>query len=187
MDKNRLVEQMEKALGFFGEDVATIRTGMAHPSLLENVQVVAYEGTAAMRLLELGTILVKDARTLSFQPWDIKLLGKIKNAIVAAQAGTNLTDDGQTVFLRLPDLTTEQREEYVRLLRRKLEGAREVVRRIRGEMRKSLQDLLQEKGLSEDEYHRQEEELQKVADEYSQKLEEVALRKEKEIRGEGSS
>lgn len=176
-------DQMDKALVFFSEDIATIRTGRATPALLENITVGVYGGKR-MRLQELGTILASDARTLTFQPWDSTILKEVKNGILAANLGFNPVDDGQIIRITLPALTGEQREEYVKLLGRKLEGAKEVIRRIRGDQRHLLQDQLKAKTISEDVFRKSEEDLQKVTDEKTKRLEEMAKLKEGDIRGE---
>ncbi len=174
--------RMDKIMEIFGEDIGSIRTGRATPGLIENVLVSVYGGQK-MRLMELGTILVPDVRTLTFQPWDVSVLKEVSNGIAVANIGMNPVVDGQLIRISLPVMTTEQREDYIKLLGRKLEGARGMVRDVRGDFRKDLQDAKQEKTISEDEYKRDETELQKINDEYMLKLEKLAQKKEEEIRG----
>ncbi|RLC35284.1 ribosome recycling factor [Candidatus Shapirobacteria bacterium] len=176
--KNRL----DKIVAMFVEDVGTIRTGRATPGLIENVRVSVYDGQE-MSLKELGSIGVADVRNLTFKPWDASLLKEIKNGIARANLGMNPVVEGDLIRMALPMLTTEQREDYVRLLGRKLEGARNMVRGCRSDYRKKLMDAKQAKELSEDDFKRDETELQKMIDEYIIKLKDVADKKEKEIRG----
>lgn len=183
VDINQVKQKMDKVVVIFSEDAGTIRTGRANPGLIENVAVSVYGGQM-MRLKELGSITVPDARSLAFTPWDQSLIGEIKNGLLAANLGFNPVVDGQIIRIALPQLTTEQRDDYVKLLGRKLEGAREMIRGVRGDIRKDLVDGKNDKTISEDQFKRDESELQKVTDEYIKKLEELAAKKEKEIRGE---
>ena len=173
---------MDKIVELFVNDIGSIRTGRATPGLIENVAVVVYGGQK-MKLIELGSINVADVRTLTFTPWDQGALREIANGIQAANIGINPTVDGQLIRMALPMLTVEQREDYIKLLGRKLEGARGMVRDVRGDNRKKLQDSKQNKEMSEDEFKRDETELQKMTDSYIEKLEEIAKKKETEIRG----
>lgn len=172
---------MDKIVDLFINDIGSIRTGRATPGLIENVAVMAYG--QKMRLIELGSINVADVRTLTFQPWDQGALREIANGIQAANIGINPVVDGQIIRMSLPMLTVEQREDYIKLLGRKLEGARGMVRDVRGDNRKKMQDAKQNKELSEDEFKRDEAELQKITDSYIEKLEEISKKKEVEIRG----
>ncbi len=174
--------RMGKILSLFVNDIASIRTGRATPGLIENVVVTVYGGQK-MKLIELGSIGVPDVRSLTFQPWDQALIREIGNGIAVANIGMNPVVDGQLIRMNLPMLTVEQREDYIKLLGRKLEAARVMVRDARGNYRSDLQKAKQEKTVSEDEYKRDEVELQKITDEYIKKLEETANKKEVEIRG----
>lgn len=174
--------RMGKVLSLFVNDIASIRTGRATPGLIENIVVTVYGGQK-MKLIELGSIGVPDVRSLTFQPWDQALIREIANGIMVANTGINPVVDGQLIRMSLPMLTVEQREDYIKLLGRKLEAARVMVREARGDYRSDLQKARQEKAVSEDEFKRDETELQKITDEFVKKLEEVASKKEVEIRG----
>ncbi len=174
--------RMDKIVGLFLTDAGTLRTGRATPGLIENVAVTVYGGQK-MRLIELGSIMVPDVRTLTFQPWDQTLIREISNGIAGANIGVQPVVDGQIIRLSLPMLTTEQREDYIKLLGRKLEAARVMIREARGDYRKSVQDAKNKKTVSEDEFKRDEESLQKLTDEYIGKLEDISEKKEVEIRG----
>lgn len=174
--------RMTKIVGLFVEDIGSIRTGRATPGLIENVVVTVY-GAQKMKLIELGTIGVPDVRSLTFQPWDQGLIREIANGIAAAGLNMNPAVDGQLIRLSLPMLTQEQREDYVKLLGRKLEGARGMIRDARADFRKKLMDAKNAKEISEDEFKKDETELQKLTDSFMVKLEEVSKKKEVEIRG----
>lgn len=182
IDFTEVKVRMGKILSLYINDIASIRTGRATPGLIENVVVTVYGGQK-MKLIELGSIGVPDVRSLTFQPWDQALIREIGNGIAAANIGMNPVVDGQLIRMSLPMLTVEQREDYIKLLGRKLEAARVMVRDARGDYRSDLQRAKQEKTVSEDEYKRDEVELQKLTDEYIKKLEEVSDKKEVEIRG----
>jgi len=181
MDKNNVSLQMEEVLQIFRDDIATIRTGRATPALIEGIEVSVYQGQQKMRLVELGSILTEGARSLVFQPWDRSIIKEIRKGIASADPKLNPVIDGEKIRINLPPLTTSQRQDYVKLLHKKLEGARVMIRNIRGRIRHQLQEDLQENKISEDEYHQLEDELQKLTDEYVGRLGEMAQLKEKEI------
>jgi len=173
--------RMGKISDLFLNDIASIRTGRATPGLIENVMVEVYEGKK-MRLQELGSISIPDVRSIVFEPWDQAIIREINNGIQAANIGMMPLVDGNLIRLSLPMLTVEQREDYVKLLGRKLEGARSMLRDARADFRKKLMDAKNEKTISEDEFKRDEGELQKVTDQFMAKLEELSKKKEVEIR-----
>ena len=174
--------RMDKIVNIFSEDIGSIRTGRATPGLIENIVVTVYGGQK-MRLIELGSIGVPDVRSLTFQPWDQTIIREISNGIAAANVGFNPAVDGQLIRINLPMMTVEQRDDYIKMLGRKLEGARVMIRDARGDFRKGLVDAKNQKTISEDEYKKDETELQKITDEFTKKLEEIAGKKEVEIRG----
>ncbi len=181
MDKEAIRLRMEAALGIFRQDIAAIRTGRANPGLIENIEVTVYNGQQKMALKQLGSITVPEARLLVFQPWDTSIIREIKNGLQEANLGFNVAVDNNLIRLSLPPLSTEQRQEYARLLGQKTEAARVRVRDIRGEYRYELQDKKRRGALGEDDFHKQGEELQKLTDEFIAKIDELAAEKEKEI------
>jgi len=174
--------RMDKIVNLFMTDISSIRTGRATPGLIENVVVTVY-GSQKMKLIELGSIGIPDVRSLTFQPWDQGLIREISNGILAANVGMNPVVDGQIIRMSLPMLTVEQREDYVKLLGRKLEAGRIMIRDARADFRNDIQKAKQEKTISEDEFKRDETELQKLTDQYISKLEDISKKKEIEIRG----
>lgn len=174
--------RMGKITDLFLNDIGSLRTGRATPGLIENVVVMVYGGQK-MRLIELGSISCPDVRSLTFQPWDQALIREIANGISAANIGMQPAVDGELIRLNLPMLTVEQRNDFIKLLGRKLEGVRAMIRDARADFRKKLMDAKNEKTIGEDEFKKDEEQLQKVTDEYIAKLEEIAKAKEIEIRG----
>jgi ribosome recycling factor len=138
---------MDKIVAIFVNDIASIRTGRATPGLIENVVVTVYGGQK-MKLIELGSIGVSDVRSLTFQPWDQALVREISNGIAAANIGMNPVVDGQIIRMNLPALTVEQRDDYVKLLGRKLEGARVMMRDARADFRNELQKIITEQNFT---------------------------------------
>lgn len=182
MDKIKVNAQMDGVIEIFKNDAGTIRTGRANPALIEGIQVTAYEGQPRLKLIELGTIAVEGARSLTFQPWDRSIINNIKNGIM--QSGTNLTPilESDKIRINLPALTVEQREDYVKLLHKKAEAARVMIREARSDFRRQLQHQLQEKVIGEDDCRHDEEELQKITDDYIGRIDEMVKVKEAEIR-----
>jgi len=182
MNKEEIKKEMEGVVQIFRHEIAVIRTGRATPALIEGLELSVYGGREKMKLVELGTILVAGARNLVFQPWDKTIINEIKNGIL--QSGVKLIPivDNDKIRIELPPLTTDQRENYIELIKKKLEAGRVMIRGVRSQNRYKLQEQLREKQLSEDEHHRLEEELQKITDDYIDRLEEMEEKKEKEIR-----
>lgn len=184
MNEKNVRRQMAQVLNIFKEEIATIRTGRANPSLVEDVEVEAYPGQDILALKELGSIAVEEARSLIFQPWDKSIIKRIKNEILAQDLGVQATISGEVIRIKLPQLSTQQREAYLELLDKKLEAARVMIRNIRSEHRYTLQEQEREGEISEDEFYRMEKKLQGWTDEYIEKLEKLAEKKRKEIKGE---
>lgn len=174
-------QKMQKALEFLKNDLATIRTSRATPALIENLEVSVYGGTQKLKIQELGTITVVDAKTLVISPWDQSIINEIQKGILAANIGLNPVVDGEIIRITIPPLTEERRQEYVKLLKQKLEAARIVIRQIRKDFLIDLKRIAESGEISEDERKRQEEELQKITDQFNIQIEEMGERKEEEL------
>ena len=183
MDKNKISAEMDKIIDIFKDELATIRTGRANPALIEDMQVSVYGGEQKMQLKELGTVGVEEARTMIFQPWDKSIIKEVKNEILANSSDLQAVVDGEKIRIKLPTLTMEQRENYLSLLNKKLEAVKVMIRNIRSDHRYEYQDMLQEDEISQDEFHRWEEELQQLTDDYIGELENLASKKQQEIKG----
>ncbi len=183
MNEKNVRHQMDQVLEIFREEIATIRTGRANPSLVEDIEVEAYPGQDKLALKELGSIAVEEARSLIFQPWDKMILKRVKNEILAQDLGFQSAIDGEKIRIKLPRISTEQRENYLELLNKKLEAARVMIRNVRSEHRYALQEQEQQGEISEDDFYRLEEKLQNITDEYIDELEQMAEKKRKEIKG----
>lgn len=171
--------RMKGAIQAFEEDLSGIRTGRAHPALIEKLPVEYYGVPTA--LIQLASISVPDPRSLLIRPFDASTLKAIERGIMASDLGLTPNNDGKSIRLNLPALTEERRRDLVKLVHSRAEDARVAVRNIRRDIIKDLRDYEQEKMISEDEQERGEEEIQKITDRYIEKINAIGERKEKEI------
>lgn len=174
--------KMTKVLEFLKEDLATVRVGRATPSLVENISVSVY-GTK-MRIVELATILVSTPNQIVLKPFDPANLEEIRKAIFQADLGLNPVVDGEVIRINIPPLTRERREAMVKVVGQKIEGARIMIRQIRGEVIRQIARKFVAKEISEDEQFRLKDKIQEVVREFNQKIEEMGEGKKREILGE---
>jgi ribosome recycling factor len=172
-------ERMKGALEALEEDLAGIRTGRASPALVEKLSVDYYGMPTP--LMQLATIGVPESRMLMIRPFDATTLRNIERAIQASDLGLTPNNDGKVIRLNLPPLTEERRHDLVKMVHNRLEEARVAVRNVRRDGIKDLREFEQEKLISEDELEEGEENLQKLTDKYIELVNEVGVRKEKEI------
>src|SRR3989344_7156674 len=164
MDLGEVKIKMQKTVYFVRSDVATIRTGRATSALVENIIIGAYGGTARMKILELATISVPDAQTITITPYDQSIIGDIRRDIEAANVGLTPMIDNNVIRIAVPALTAERRMEYVKMLHVKLEDGRVKVRQVRHEMMGDLKRAFEARESTEDDRHRTEKELQDLTD-----------------------
>ena len=172
-------ERMKGAIQALEDDLAGIRTGRAHPALVEKLPVEYYG--APTPLVQLASISVPEPRSLLIRPFDASSLRSIERAIQVSDLGLTPNNDGKTIRLNLPTLTEERRRELVKLVHNRVEEARVATRNVRRDNIKDLREFLQEKMISEDEQKRGEDELQKITDRFIDEINAVGERKEKEI------
>ena len=172
---------MQKAVEHFKAEISSIRTGRAVPALIENIVCPAYGGTQRLMVKELGTITTVDTQTLVVQPWDVSIIGEIKQGVLAANVGLTPVIDNNLIRISVPALTTERRGEYVKLLHQKAEETRITGRNIRQDKMRVIKTAFEEKHISEDEKFHSEEELQKITDEFMVMVEGLGKKKELEI------
>ncbi|MBI2103386.1 ribosome recycling factor [Candidatus Woesebacteria bacterium] len=181
MDENIIRVKMQQVLDLVMSDIASIRTGRASGSLIEDVSVLVYGGQQKLTIKELGTITAPDPQTIVVDPWDKSIIGEIRQGILSANVGLNPSIDGELLRIVLPPMTSEDREKYVKLLSTKLENGKVMIRQVRGDTMKHIKEIFEKKEISEDEKFRQEKKLQEMTDEFVGKIEEAGERKEKEI------
>jgi len=170
---------MENALEAMRREFATVRTGKASPALVEHVRVQAYE--THMPLEQLSTISAPEPRLLVVQPWDKSLLGAIEKAIQAADLGLNPSNDGTVIHVPIPPLNEERRQELVKLLHKMAEEGHVSLRTARRVANDEIKVKMKDGVVSEDEGHRQMDEIQKMIDEYSKKVDALLKSKEEEV------
>jgi ribosome recycling factor len=170
---------MNKAIDDLRQDLATVRTGRASVSLLDQIMVDYYG--APTRLNQVATLGVPEPALLSVQPWDPSLLPAIEKAIRSSDLGLNPMSDGKMLRVPVPPLTEERRKELVKHIHKVLENHRTAIRNIRRDANEALKKVLKEKGISQDEERRGLAEAQKLTDEFMDKLETQGKSKEKEI------
>jgi len=171
--------RMEKAVDDFRKELATIRTGRANAAILEQVRV-DYHGTP-MPVNQLGNITIPDASTLLISPWDPSAVALIDKAIRSSDLGLNPNTDGKVVRVPIPAPTGERRKELVKLIHKALENHRTAVRNIRRDIKEAIDKLEKEKKISQDEQKRSLDELEKLSQSETKKIEELSAAKEKEV------
>jgi ribosome recycling factor len=171
--------RMEKAVDDFRKELATIRTGRANATLLDNVRV-DYHGTP-MPVNQLGTMTVPDPTMIVIAPWDPSAVALIDKAIRTADLGLNPTNDGKVVRVPIPALTEERRKDLVKQLHKILENHRTAVRNIRRDLKEAIEKLEKEKKISEDDKKRSLDELEKLSHAETKKIEDLSAAKEKEV------
>jgi len=172
-------ERMEKAIASLTQELNSIRTGRANPSLVELLPI-EYYGTQTP-LQELASISVPESRSFLIRPYDPSSLKNIEKAILTSDLGLNPNNDGENIRLVLPTPTEERRLELVKILGIKAEDARISIRNIRRESIRNLRDFEEEKIITEDDQHRGEDKVQEITDNYIKNIDSICERKEKEI------
>lgn len=172
-------ERMDGAVEALKRELNGVRTGRAHPSLIESLPIDYYG--AATPLKQLGSINAPEARLLSIQVWDRGAVRAIEKAIQQSDLGLNPAIDGQTIRLPIPPLTEQRRKDLVKLVHSKAEEARVAVRNVRRHSLDELRKAEKEGGVSQDDLKRHEEELQKITDGQVARIDAEAKRKEAEL------
>jgi ribosome recycling factor len=171
---------MEKAVEALRREFGSVRTGKASPGLLDTVRVDAYGSKMPMN--QVASVSAPEPRLLVVQPWDKGLLGEVEKAIRNSDLGLNPSNDGNLIRVPVPPLTEERRKEMVRVLHKLAEEARVAIRHARQEANKVIKQQQQDHDLSEDEAHRQMQEVQKLTDEFVARVDEILKHKEHEVR-----
>lgn len=171
--------RMQKSLDALGSTFARIRTGRAHPGILEGITIDYYG--ADTPLSQVANINVEDARTLAISPWEKQLVPQIEKAILKSDLGLNPATNGDLIRLPMPALTEETRKGYTKKARHEAENTRVSIRNIRRDSNGDLKDLLKEKEITEDEERRGEELIQKITDKYIASVDASLATKESEL------
>jgi ribosome recycling factor len=172
-------ERMTKCVQTFQADMRKLRTGRAHPSLIEHLKV-DYYGTDTP-LNQVANIAVEDGRTLVVSPWEKTMVQPIEKAIHKSDLGLNPMTAGTVIRIPMPPLTEERRRDITKVLRQDAEGARVAVRNVRRDVMSDIKDLLKEKLISQDDEKRAEGDIQKLTDQHIADIEKHLAAKEKEV------
>lgn len=171
--------RMGKSVSSLQTELTKIRTGRAHPSLLDHLTVEYYG--AATPLSQVANVSVEDSRTLSITPWEKDMVAPIEKAIMKSDLGLNPATAGTVIRIPMPQLTEERRRDLVRVVRQEAESGRVAVRNIRRDANSDFKDLLKEKEISEDECRQAEDTIQKLTDKYIANVDDVLAKKETEL------
>nr|WP_281286393.1 ribosome recycling factor [Pleionea sediminis] len=170
---------MGKSVDSFKSDLTKVRTGRAHPSLIEHLMIPYYGSDTP--ITQVANVSIADARTLQVQPWEKDMVAPIEKAIMNADLGLNPNTAGQVIRIPLPPLTEERRKELIKVVRGEAENAKVAVRNIRRDANSTLKDLVKEKEISEDDERRAQDEIQKLTDEHVNKIDAILSEKEEEL------
>lgn len=172
-------EKMSKSVEALSRELAKLRSGRAHPSLLEHLLVSSY-GTDRP-LNQIASITISDPRTLTVSPWDKNMVGAIEKAIMTSELGLNPATSGTVIRVPLPPLTEQRRKEMVKIVRNEGENARVAVRNIRRDANNHFKEKHKTKEISEDELRRAEDNIQKMTDKYIAEIDKQITNKEAEL------
>jgi ribosome recycling factor len=172
-------EKMEKSLEASADELSSIRTGRATLSLLDGISVDYYGSKSPIN--QVASISIPEARLMVIQPWDKSMLGTIERALLKADLGLNVNNDGNVVRITVPELTEERRKELVKHVKKLSEEGKIAIRNIRRETNDVLKKMEKSGELPEDDSRREQSEVQELTDEYIEKIDEMVEAKEKEI------
>jgi len=171
--------RMNKSIESFKNQLAKVRTGRAHPSLLDGIMVPYYGSNTPLR--QVGNVSTEDARTLTITVFDATLIAAVEKAIMTSNLGLNPMSAGTVIRIPLPPLTEERRKDLIKVVRGEAENTRVAIRNIRRDANGDLKELEKEKEISEDQQRQGEDVVQKVTDESIKKIDEVLAVKEAEL------
>lgn len=171
--------RMKKSIETFGAELSRMRTGRAHPSLLEQVTVDYYGNKTPLN--QVANVTAEDPRTLSITPWDRNMVQVIEKAIQNAGLGLNPVTAGTVIRIPMPPLNEERRRELVKLVKHEAENARVAVRNIRRDANNEIKKLLKDKKITEDDERKAQDAIQKLTDKYIGEIDKLLEKKEKDL------
>lgn len=171
--------KMTKRVEAFKQELGKLRTGRAHPGLLDHVKVIAYGNESPLN--QVASVTASDSRTLTVTAWDKNLVGAIEKAILNSDLGVTPATAGTVIRIPMPPLTEERRKDLGKVVRHEGEEARVGIRNIRRDANNHLKQLLKEKKVTEDEERRGQDDVQKLTDKFIQEVDKLAEAKEKEL------
>ena len=177
--KKDAVARMSRCVQTFQTDLKKLRTGRAHPSLIEHLKVDYYGSEVPLQ--QVASISVEEGRTLVVSPWEKTVVQAIEKAIHKSELGLNPLTAGTVIRIPMPPLTEERRRDITKVLRHDAENARVAVRNVRRDVMADIKEALKEKLVSQDDERRAEVEVQKITDKYVAEIDQALAAKEKEI------
>lgn len=177
--KKDAAQRMVKCVQTFQADLKKMRTGRAHPSLIDHLKVDYYGSETPLQ--QIASINVEDGRTLVVSPYEKTMVQAIEKAIHKSDLGLSPMSAGAVIRIPMPPLTEERRREFTKVVRQDAEGARVAVRNVRRDVMNDIKELLKEKEISQDDERRAETEVQKLTDKYVAEVDQLLAVKEKEI------
>jgi ribosome recycling factor len=177
--KKDATQRMAKSVEALQENLAKVRTGRAHPSLLDHLHVSYYGSEVPLK--QVAAINVEDARTLAVQPWEQNMVKPVEKAIMESDLGLNPNTAGTVIRVPLPPLTEERRRDMTKIVRHEAEQARVAIRNIRRDANRDLEGLVKEKLISEDDERRGQEIIQKLTDQYIKEIDDLLDQKEQDL------
>jgi len=172
-------EKMKKSIEAFRHELAGMKAGRATPALLDKVRV-DYYGTPTP-VNQVANIEIPDPRTIAIKPWDRSMIKAIEKAILTSDLGLNPSNDGVVIRLSIPPMTQDRRKELVKVVHKRAEDERVVIRNIRRDANDHIKKAEKEKTVSEDESKRAQDEVQKLTDKFIKEVDQILESKEKEI------
>jgi ribosome recycling factor len=177
--KQSAEQKMYKSLEALKVDLGKVRTGRAHTGILDHVQVEYYG--SLVPISQVAAISLADARTITVQPWEKNLAGKIEKAIRDSDLGLNPSANGDVIRVPMPPLTEERRRDLIKVVRGEAEGAKVAVRNVRRDANDALKKLLKDKEIGEDEERRAQDEIQKLTDKFVAEIDKALQAKEADL------
>ena len=177
--KKDAVERMQKCVAAYRNELKKLRTGRAHPSLLDHIRVDYYGNEVP--LSQTANIALEDARTLTVTPWEKTMVQAIEKAIMKSDLGLMPNTAGTVIRVPMPPLTEERRRDLTKVVRHEAENARVAVRNVRRDVMNELKEMLKEKMISQDDDRRAHDEVQKLTDRHVAEIDQILAEKEKEL------
>lgn len=177
--KKDATERMQKCVLSLRNELKRLRTGRAHPGLLEHLRVDYYGSEVPLQ--QVANVAAEDARTLTITPWEKGMVQVIEKAIMKSDLGLMPATAGTVIRVPMPAMTEERRRDMTKVVRHEAENARVAVRNVRRDVMNELKDMLKEKLLSQDDDRRAQEDIQKLTDKHVAEIDQVLAEKEKEL------
>lgn len=172
-------ERMEKTLSALKSQLSKVRTGRAHPSLLDSIQVSYYGADTPLR--QIANVVAEDSRTLALTVFDKAAVQAVEKAIMQSDLGLNPMSAGTTLRIPMPPLTEERRKDLIKVVRGEAESGRVGIRNVRRDANSDIKELLKEKEISEDDSRKAEEDIQKLTNDHIKLVDDMLADKEKEL------